>query len=382
MRLDRNGTMSVTLEDGATITAPLDPRTFAPTSLIREIVYIPAASQLQFCTTRNDEFFIEIPQAHDPAPLRGRPSIYLDQNHWSTLTAAIHRPERVTNASELQASVRLIALADAHEVVLPMSAAHVSETCKQVGLDKRYERAHTISKLSSGWQLRDPLHVRHLELQSALAERYRQPVAAHPPVVTLDPEALFAGRPSDVAPVASDLPAHAQRIVHVLRCASGLFDAMLDAAHEPMPLNPGWAMQFQRFADFLRDNPTSVEMKRRRTFLRFFDDLGSELASAAISAQVTPQQMSDWSRNHCEQDLYDMPALGVYREVIHEKLSDVRLQWRDNDLIDMIYLTTAAGYCDYVVAERSHASHIGNALRRLGRPVNVHRTVRSLVETL
>ena len=84
MRLDRNGTMSVTLEDGATVTAPLDSQAFAPTSLIREIVYIPAASQLKFCTTRNDEFFIELPQPHDPAPLRGRPTIYLDQNHWST----------------------------------------------------------------------------------------------------------------------------------------------------------------------------------------------------------------------------------------------------------------------------------------------------------
>jgi hypothetical protein len=35
----------------------------------------------------------------------------------------------------------------------------------------------------------------------------------------------------------------------------------------------------------------------------------------------------------------------------------------------MVYLATAAGYCDYVVGERAHTAHIANALRRLvGQP--------------
>ena len=66
---------------------------------------------------------------------------------------------------------------------------------ESVDLDKRYERAHTISKLSSGWQLRHPLQVRQLELQCALAKRYCQPVAVHPPEVTPDPEALSTRLP-------------------------------------------------------------------------------------------------------------------------------------------------------------------------------------------
>lgn len=364
------------------MTMPRRAAPFAPTSLIREIIYFPAASQLQFTTTRNDEFLVELPPLDDPAPLGQRSTIYLDQNHWSTLTAAVHEPERVGNANELEAALRLIALADAREIILPMSAAHVSKTCKQVDLEKRYRRAHTISRLSSGWQLRDPLHVRLMELQNALANRYHQHAPVNLPVVTLDPEAIFAGRPPEVVSVDPDLPIQVRSMVHLLRCASGLFDAMLDAEHEPVSLNPGWARQFQQFAEFLRDNPTGDEMKRRRTFLRFFDDLGAELARAAVSARLTPHQMSDWSRSHCEQALETMPALGLYREVIHEKLCDGKLQWRDNDLVDMMYLTTAAGYCDYVVAERAHASHISNALRRLGRPANVYRTIHSLVEGL
>jgi hypothetical protein len=41
----------------------------------------------------------------------------------------------------------------------------------------------------------------------------------------------------------------------------------------------------------------------------------------------------------------------------------------------MMYLTSAAGYCDHVVGERTHASHILNALRRLDRPSHVHRNL-------
>lgn len=37
---------------------------------------------------------------------------------------------------------------------------------------------------------------------------------------------------------------------------------------------------------------------------------------------------------------------------------------------------------DRCIAERAHGSHITNALRRLGRPVNVHRTLHSLVAAL
>jgi hypothetical protein len=77
-----------------------------------------------------------------------------------------------------------------------------------------------------------------------------------------------------------------------------------------------------------------------------------------------------------------MPALGLYREVLHEKLSDSQLRWQDNDLVDMMYLTSAAGYCEHVVAERAHASRIRDGLRRLGRSTQMHPNLRSLAEII
>jgi hypothetical protein len=92
--------------------------------------------------------------------------------------------------------------------------------------------------------------------------------------------------------------------------------------------------------------------------------------------------MSDWALNYSEEDLPGMPTLGLFREVLYEKLSNGQLRWADNDLIDMMYLTAAVGYCDYVVGERPHAAHIANALRRLGKADKPHRHLKSLMKQL
>ncbi len=371
----------MTLQDGKTVAVSLNADLFAPSSLIEEIVYNPTSLTAQFRTTRDDTFSVDLLQLKEDAPLDGRPTIYLDQNHWSTLTAAIYRPAAVSNLEEREAAARLIELASAREVVLPLSTGHMLETCKQVNFDRRYERALIISRLSSGWQLRRPVEVRGLELQKSIAERNLMPAVAFPPVVTLAPESQFVSAPPDTETTA-DLPVEFQRIWRALTCVSSLFDTLLDSDHLPVRIPPEWAAGFQRFAEMMRTNPMSGERKRRQTLEKFTEDLGLEFESAARSVQATPQKFAEWCDNYFEKDLPGMPALSLYREVIHEKLCNDKLRWRDNDLIDMMYLTTAAGYCDHVVAERSHAAHIKSALRRLERPDNVHRSLRHLIDAL
>jgi hypothetical protein len=85
---------------------------------------------------------------------------------------------------------------------------------------------------------------------------------------------------------------------------------------------------------------------------------------------------------HSEGDLRGMPCLGLFREVLHEKLCYPKLRWESNDLVDMMFLTAAAAYSQHVVAERAHASHITNGLRRLGIGRVVHPNLRSLVQQL
>jgi hypothetical protein len=132
----------------------------------------------------------------------------------------------------------------------------------------------------------------------------------------------------------------------------------------------------------LASDPTGREMRRRRTHAKFIADLGRELPEQADRAGITPEQMSDWVLAHSEADVAGMPCLGLFREVLHEKLSDPGLSWEDNDLVDMVYLTAGAGYCDYLVGENRHVGYLENAQRRLGRKPTVHRKLRTIVKEL
>jgi len=382
MSFDRHSVATITWDSGDVTRGELQAPGFADSSAIAKYTHLPALNLLHLETIHGDEITVQLPTPHDLAPVGGRPTIYLDQNHWSTITNTIYAPERVPDSAERAAATSLIDAALAQQVIVPMSSAHMSETCQQVEPAERYRRALTIAQLSAGWQLRDPLAVRAFELGEALALRYRQVCLLPSAVVTLAPDAVHAGTNQDLKPVPDDLPGDARWAIHVIRCAGGNLDAMLDAEHVRMNPVPGWVESFQRFSEFLGDNQTGPELKRRRTHAKFVVDLGREVAVAAHSAGITVSEMRDWSLNQSQHDVPSMGSLGFYREVAHIKLCDPSLRWEENDLIDMMYLTTAAGYCEHVVAERSHGAHLRNAARTLHRDVRIHRTLVELVASL
>ena len=73
-------------------------------------------------TTRGDAIEVELPTPGAPAPLRDRPTVYLDQNHCSTVTNAIYQPSRVRDPAEREAADDLVELARKREIVLPLSS--------------------------------------------------------------------------------------------------------------------------------------------------------------------------------------------------------------------------------------------------------------------
>lgn len=382
MRLSRSGAIRVLSTSGREFHDHLGRDAFAPTSAIATSTYFPSTSRLELTTTRGHRIVVELPAPSKMAPVDGRPVIYLDQNHWSALAHALHRPDRVRDDDELSAAKCLIELAANRAAILPMSAGHISETCKQVDVEERYERAITLAQLSAGWQLRDPLELRRFELRQALTARYQGCCLLPPAAVTLEPNAVLASREVAHTDIGSDFPPEARWALHTLRCAGGILDTMLDEEHVPMGPVSGWARQLERFGKFLAVNPTGPEVKRRRTHAKFIADLGRELPEEAHRARVTPEQMSDWTLHHSETDLRGLAVLGLYREVLHEKLCDPALRWEPNDLTDMMYLTAAAGHCDYVVGERTHTAYLKSGLRRLGRPLNVYPSLRQMLDEL
>lgn len=382
MRLDRDGGVCIGWTDGRRVVGSLGRVVFERTSALASSTYVPSESVLQLRTIRGDEVTVELARDGDLAPIHGRATVYLDQNHWSTLTLATFDPQRISDAREREAAQRLSELAAAGVVLVPMSSAHMSETCKQVDYEARYRRALTIVRMSAGWQLRDPLALRRDELAQAFSASYRQRAFVAPPAVTLEPNAIHARRDAETPDVDPSLPQEARWMVHCVRSIGALVDTMLDAEAIPVDPSPGWTAEFQRFAGFLASDPTGREMRRRRTHAKFVVDLGPEIAEEAHRAGITPEQMSEWVLGRREVEVATMRCLGLFREVLHEKLSDSTLRWEDNDLVDMMYLTAGAGYCDYLVGENRHAAYLENAQRRLDRPVTVHRKLRTLVEEL
>lgn len=77
-----------------------------------------------------------------------------------------------------------------------------------------------------------------------------------------------------------------------------------------------------------------------------------------------------------------MPSLGLFREAIREKHLDPKTEWEVNDLFDLATASCAAAYCDHITVDRRQKEAVRAAARRLGRQVSIHRTLRSLVETI
>lgn len=384
MRMDRvNSTAAFFRSDGKEATVALPSAVRGPTSAIASLTWAFEPGLLFFETTSGDQIVAELGTASDFAPLRGRPIIYLDQNHWSTVANAIHAPELVPRPDELDAARHIIDLALARTIVLPMSAAHMSETCKWTNNDARYRLALTILQLSAGWQMRDPLDVRRFELRQTLTSRFNHSRLHQPAVFTLEPGAIHGEtRGAQLYEPGSDLPQEAAFAVRALTCISADFDTMLDAEPVAMGESPGWVESLQQFTDWLAQEPRDPHLRRLRTNLLFITDLSRELPEEALRAGITTAEMSEWTRQHSDIDIAAVPSLGLFREVLREKLLNPGTTWESNDLTDIMYLTCAAGYADHVVGENSLTAQMERGLRRLDRPTKVHRRLSQLAEAL
>lgn len=382
--MDRvNSTATFLRSDGKEATLPLPSATREPTSAIARMTWALGPALLQFETTGGDQIVAELPQTTDLAPRRNRLVIYLDQNHWSTVANTIHAPEKVRVQAEREAAQHIIDLALARKIILPMSAAHLSETCKWTDKDARYRLALTILQLSAGWQMRDPLDVRRFELRKSFVARFKHFELSQPAVFTLEPDAVHGdSRGVRRYEPSEDLPKEAAFAVRALTCVSGNFDVMLDSEPVEMGESPGWVDKLQRFTGWMACEPRDPGRRRQRTNLMFITDLGRELAEEAHRAGITPEEMSEWTRHCSDTDISELPSLGLFREVLHEKLLNPGTRWETNDVTDLMYLPCAAGYADHVVGENSLTAQMEQGLRRLGRTAKVDRRLTDLANAI
>ncbi|HTZ88146.1 MAG TPA: hypothetical protein VMB05_15885, partial [Solirubrobacteraceae bacterium] len=105
--------------------------------------------------------------------------VYLDQNHWSYLSLALGGQPRTQAEAE---AARVIARSVANqEASFPLSTAHVFETWKLIGADKRLAIARTMIEVSRHAAIAPPQQLVPAELALALHRRFD--TAVSPPEV-------------------------------------------------------------------------------------------------------------------------------------------------------------------------------------------------------
>lgn len=348
-----------------------------PASPIERSVHLLGFPYLVATTDQGEDVAVELPTLADPAPLRGRPVVHLDQQAWSKLALAQHQPELLP-AGELDAALWLIELVNNWAVVLPYSNGVLTETTHWTNRDRRRRLALTIATLSRGWQMLDPLALRTAEMQSVLAaDRTAWPL---PTVWTLEPGAASAARGTDFN-AGDGLPPD---LALTTRAASSTL-AVLATILDPDPIERAdpnrWATRWAELAAHVHETRKPSHLTALAVHAALLSDAGHELASAAASVGLTPEDLGTWLMATSRRDVGTLPALGLVREVTALKIGNSTAKWEPNDLHDIFYLVHAAGYADAVVGERGFITLIQQAQRRLGRPVTAHKTMRSLRES-
>ena len=284
--------------------------------------------------------------------LADHPVVYLDQNHWSKVAGAIHGWPRIGQLDAAAATI-LATLAQQGRIVMPLSAGHGVETGR-LDRDKRSQLASTMVELSQGWLMRSPLWIRGDELASA---RDGHPGRAAG-VFTQDADQWFSTRLKD--PHVSDLPeparSMAKPVINMLSIASTLLE------RERMPERGGrdaaerWARNWQQAVDHVRADHLPPQRVRQVANAQVLVDAGRELSYVWQDAQ--PGRMDAWIARSYE-DITLLPGMSRLRAIFFGRIRNGDV-WKGNDLNDMMYLCTAAGYADLVVGERHIIGGLAN----------------------
>lgn len=370
----KSGEATFLRSDNMEATFPLPHNVFSTSSQLAQTTFYPDLSMMITTTIHGDTIYTELPLDEPLIRREGRPVIYLDQKDWSLLANSQHRPKLVIT-SERDAAQKIINLANSRKIILPVSAGHLSETLKWTDDTARHKLGLTIAQLSGGWQMRDPLDVRRFELKRAYAHRFHLGPIQPSEVITLEPFAIHGSTRGEAlhTPV-YDLPDEVRQAADALTSSSLYLDMLLNVESIPSGSSPGWVEKNQGFTDWLAGETRTTAQKRQSIKVFFLMDIGKEAAEEAYASGTTVEEFEQWMRNHWEEDLTGMPALELFCEVLIGLHLNQTRKWTNNDLTDLMYLTCAAAYSDYVVTEKLMASQIAQAQRRLNRPVNVFRS--------
>jgi hypothetical protein len=317
------------------------------------------------------------PYTADPA--KGRRVVYLDQNHWSTLARVMVDPDLVKKKSEIEPAQELIRLAGDGGVVIPLSAANMTETGALYG-DRRYEIGIAMGSLSNGWMMRHPIAVRRIELTDFLAQEYNvpSPSLSCRPVFTLEPYAVFDN--------GLDAGGLSPTDIKLFKLAQTSPSVILDVLLDPErlePRSPGeWIAVNQRITDVLRDSSLSKMQKEMYSYIYTWMDHADAIRESFALLGLNPSAIENLEAKEISRFLVSMRMTRIYSRIAMKRHTNPNARWKGNDLTDMVFLSCAAAYADFVAAEKHTAEDLRQAHHAFGVSNNVFPTIKLLVEAL
>jgi hypothetical protein len=143
-----------------------------------------------------------------------------------------------------------------------------------------------------------------------------------------------------------------------------------------------WGHSHQELAEYMREHRTPKEHRRLAARGKLIGDLQQELLAAAAAEGIDGERLGAWLQSGLEDDLGRMPYLGRQHEVILERLSNADDHWEANDLADVNYLCCAAGYAEFLVAEKKLCGYLNRVEKRVPHGAFVCRNLADLIEPL
>lgn len=313
----------------------------------------------------------------------GRTIVYLDQNKWIALAQFRHSPDKIPQA-ERKAVAEFTRLAESGEFILPFSTAHMMET-GSTGGKWRSEVAPVIARLCRGWFMTDPLIMRRIELASVLCPGGQAETARSWEVFTLNGHYFDLGQAAGRSQ-ASETPTALNELLSTLSLVEAIFGVLVEGAPTSSQLAKiaanGWARHHQNLAEVLRDDNARRSDSRSYSLEHFLRDLQPELRAAATACKIPDTELNAWSRSSAEQDIAQLPYLGLLRDVTHFRLRNAGDEWERNDLIDLNFLSCAAAYADQVIGEKHTIGLLQRASRTRTACAQLHRTFAGALEAI
>ncbi|WP_432157885.1 hypothetical protein [Streptomyces sp. bgisy153] len=324
-------------------------------SSLEAISYYFGTRTVQVVTKGGHSFEVDMDEGGDVSPVDGRKVVYLDQCHWSTLAKRLNGGNMAS--SEVSAADKFIDLARSRNLILPMSAGHFVETTATFG-EKRVGLASTILSLSRGWRMRHPIQVRKDEVRSLLSARAQEIEWMPPPVFTLDPAGMFDERlPQEGAHA---FPVEISRLLNQLTCIAADYDTLMEPDQIESERIGVWESTYTKVMNDQEFRSLSKVRRRSASHGLVILDISTEVARIFSELHVAEGDVSEFTR-HLHANVPSMPFWGLYADALDFRLSQGNTKWQSNDLIDMLYLSCAAGYADLVVAERAATNYLNAA---------------------